>query len=223
MTVAKIELVIFDCDGVLIDSEDLSAAVLLELFSALGANLDQQYFHKNCLGRSFQELAKRFKVNTGITLPDDFEQSFRTKLLARFVQDLKPIAGAEEVLNRLNLPFCVATGSHRLRAESALQSAGLFEIVKDRLYTADLVVHGKPAPDLFLYAAKKHNFAPENCLVIEDSDIGIEAAQAAGMPVWRFTGGSHMQSLFIRPAANLGPVFTFSDLSTLPALLTQKC
>lgn len=221
MKTAKIELVIFDCDGVLIDSEFISAEVLLGGFAAFGADLDLVYFYENCLGRSFAEVVRRLKQNTGISLPIDFEQNFRVKLLARFEQSLSAMPDVKVILETLSVPFCVATSSYRSRAESALQSAGLFTLVQDKLYTADVVQNSKPAPDLFLHAAQVHNVEPANCLVIEDSDIGLEAAIAAKMKVWRFIGGSHFQSPLFQPQKFSPPIFTFAKMRELPLHLQQ--
>lgn len=190
-SVTDIALVIFDCDGVLIDSELLSAQVLLEELAHAGVKIDLPYFFRNCLGRHFAAVVDRIGRDTGQALGDDFERQFRSRLLERFERELEPIAGAREVLTRLRIPFCVATSSSTERAARSLDLAGLSGLVGGRLVSSTMVARGKPSPDLFLLAAERHKLPVSQCLVIEDSEMGIEAARAAKMPVWRFTGGSH--------------------------------
>jgi HAD superfamily hydrolase (TIGR01509 family) len=217
MSIEPIDLVIFDCDGVLIDSELISAEVLLQEFAQLGANLDFDYFYQNCLGRSFSALTERLTRTTGVNLPANFEERFRTNLLNRFASELKPMPHIQSAIAGLQVPFCVATGSYRNRAVGALKYAGLFDQVGHSLFTGDQVRDGKPAPDLFLHAASTMGVAPKNCLVIEDSDIGIAAAMAANMRVWRFAGGSHLKT---RTTLETKTDHIFWDMAELPALMS---
>jgi len=184
-------LVIFDCDGVLIDSELISATVLVEQLRLHGVNADLAYVFRDCLGRSFPAVADNVARFSGRPLPADFESQYRSALLRSFETGLRPMPGVVEVLDSLRIPYCVATGSATERATRSIAIAGLGDLVRDRLFTASMVERGKPAPDLFLLAAEKMKAAPEQCLVIEDSVLGVLAARAAGMQVWRFTGGSH--------------------------------
>ncbi len=189
-----VALVIFDCDGVLIDSELLSAQVLLEELAKIGVNIDLRYFFENCLGRNFAVVAERIARDTGQAIGGEFERRYWKRLLERFESDLRPVAGAREVLARLPIPFCVATGSNTERATCSLDLAGFSQLVDGRLVSTSMVARGKPWPDLFLLAAERHGVSPPQCLVIEDSEMGVQAARAAGMPVWRFTGGSHFRA-----------------------------
>ncbi len=188
---SNVALVIFDCDGVLIDSELLSAQVLLDELARIGIEIDLPYFFQNCLGRHFAAVVDRIGRDTGRTIGADFERQYRYRLLEKFKLELKPIAGAREVLARLPIPFCIATSSSTERATRSLDLAGFSGFVDGRLVSSSMVARGKPSPDLFLFAAERHGVSARQCLVIEDSDVGIQAARAAGMPVWRFTGGSH--------------------------------
>ena len=189
----KISLVIFDCDGVLVDSEYLSAQVLVETFAEIGVAIDLPFVFEHFLGHSFSSVAAKFAHSHGTGVRESFEADYRTNLLRRFSSDLKPMPGVIEVLDNLAVPYCVATGSSPLRVTRSLEVADLSSRVKDRVFTTSMVNHGKPAPDIFLHVAREMKVPPEQCLVIEDSATGIEAAHAAGMAVWQFTGGCHFQ------------------------------
>lgn len=186
------DLVIFDCDGVLIDSEVISARVLVEVAAEAGIAFDADYVAEHFLGRSFPTVARTIRDSFGRDLPPDFEEQYRTRLLARFESELRPTPGILPVLRRLAVPACVATSSSPPRAARSLQIAGLDRLLP-QVFTASLVPRGKPAPDLFLHAARAMGAAPARCLVLEDSRPGIEAARAAGMAVALYAGGAHMR------------------------------
>ncbi len=186
------DLVIFDCDGVLIDSEIISARMLVAELHGLGVHIDLSYVARHFLGRSYPTVMTTIRREFGLDLPGDFEERYRTRLLDAFARDLKIMPGVAPVLERLALPFCIATSSSPRRAEFSLRLVGLGHLAGPRLFTASMVERGKPAPDLFLHAAANMGVAPDRALVIEDSLTGVRAARAAGMEVWRFVGGSHM-------------------------------
>ena len=189
------ELVIFDCDGVLIDSEVISARMLVSEMSARGIGIDTDYVARHFLGRSYPVVLATIRAEFGVDLPADFEATYRERLLAEFERELRIMPGVAEVLHDLSVPFCLATSSSAPRVRRSLQIVGLDKVFADRVTTASEVARGKPAPDLFLRAAGKMGVAPENSLVIEDSVNGIRAARAAGMEVWHFTGGAHLDGL----------------------------
>ncbi|MGO4853809.1 HAD family hydrolase [Phaeovulum sp. W22_SRMD_FR3] len=189
------KLIIFDCDGVLIDSEIISAKMLVAELAPLGVHIDLDYIGAHFLGRSYPVVMQQIRQEFGVTLPVDFEDRYRERLLAAFERGLKVIPHVTAVLETLTATgrnWCVATSSSPKRAELSLRIAGLDHLVAGRLYTSSLVARGKPAPDLFLHAAAARGVAPEACLVIEDSLNGVRAGRAAGMRVWRFIGGSHL-------------------------------
>ncbi len=188
----RIGLVIFDCDGVLIDSESIAASTLVGTLGQHGVGIDLPYVAQHFLGRAFPTVHSTILRDFDVTLPTGFEADFRTNLHAAFTRDLRAMVGIFDVLQGMTLPWCVATSSSRVRADHSLALAGLDGLVQDRLFTSDMVLHGKPAPDLFFLAAASMGVAPDACLVIEDSPNGILAAKAAGMRVWQFTGGAHM-------------------------------
>lgn len=189
---SEFDLVIFDCDGVLIDSEIISARMLVAELSRLGLDIDLAYVERNFLGRSYPVVMETIRREFGLDLPPDFEAQYREALLAAFQQELKVVPHVQEVLDGIGVPFCVATSSSPRRVEMSLRLVGLSGLIGDRVFTSTLVQRGKPAPDLFLYAAERMGARPDRTLVIEDSLTGIRAGLAAGMTVWRFVGGSHL-------------------------------
>lgn len=185
------DLVIFDCDGVLIDSEAISAEVLVGLAAEAGVTFDRAHVAAHFLGRSFPTVAQSIREGWGRPLPPGFEGEYRARLLNRFATELRPVPGAAEALRSCAVPFCVATSSSPERARASLEAAGLMPLVP-RLFTASEVARGKPAPDLFLHAAAEMGARPSRCLVIEDSAPGLLAARAAGMREAFFAGGGHL-------------------------------
>lgn len=195
MQTSEIDLVIFDCDGVLIDSEIISSEILISQLHEAGISVDFRYFQRNFLGRSFPKVTEAIRQTFNVVLPADFEASYRRRLLAAFAEELKPTIGIFDVLENLSVPTCVATSSTPARVRKSLELTGLAHFFGRDVFTASEVENGKPAPDLFLHTAERMQSAPHKCLVIEDSLPGVEAGVAAGMVVWRFTGASHMQGL----------------------------
>ena len=216
----KIECVIFDCDGVLVDSEMLSAGVLKAMTAEQGMALSDAMFRDVFLGRSFVNGKARAKTVLNFDLPDDFENQYRERLFVELTQKLRPMSGIEVVLSTLRTPYCVATGSSPKRLALSLEVAGLNSYFEGNRFTSSEVVHGKPAPDLCFYAAEKMNIPPQNCLVIEDSEIGILAAKAAGMEVWHFAGGAHIKAGYQLPE-NLVVAKTFVDMPSLQKQLVE--
>ena len=186
------DLVIFDCDGVLIDSEIISAQMLVQELAGLGVQIDLAYVALHFLGRSYPTVMDQIRREFGLNLPPEFEEQYRQRLLAAFERDLKIMPHVQSVLSRMAVPWCVATSSSPKRVEQSLRLVGLDKMVGERLFTSTMVARGKPAPDLFLHTAHSMGAEPGRCLVIEDSLNGIRAARAAGMTCWRFTGGSHL-------------------------------
>lgn len=190
-----IDLVIFDCDGVLIDSEVISARMLVAELAAWGVSVDLAYVARHFLGRSYPVVIDQIRREFGLALPPQFEADYRRRLLAAFDDGLRIMPGVRAVLDSLDRPFCLATGSSPPRVARSLEIVGLSEVFAGRIFTSTEVARGKPAPDLFLHVASRMGAAPARCLVIEDSQNGVRAGLAAGMTVWQFTGGSHMQGL----------------------------
>ena len=222
MTIAKPDLVIFDCDGVLVDSEPISIAVLLEMIAKNGTVMSEDDAYDRFLGRSMTTISKVLHEEYGFAASEADLDEMRANLFARFELDLKPIPGIAETLRKLDVPRCVASSSQPDRIRLSLKLTGLLDLLDPHIFSATMVKHGKPAPDLFLLAAKTMKVEPKDCLVVEDSPAGIEAAKSAGMRVFAFTGGTHSRGGRLEAAlASRNPDRIFSDMLELPGLLTQ--
>jgi HAD superfamily hydrolase (TIGR01509 family) len=187
------ELVIFDCDGVLVDSEVLSCQCLSEVLGHRGIELSTEDAIELFLGRSSAAVLHHYRADRRL-VPETFLAELKARVLQRFRHSLQPIPGVGALVSSLKTPFCVASSSDPERVSLSLALTGLAPYFGDRLYTAQMVARGKPAPDLFLYAAAQMQAAPIRTLVVEDSVSGVTAAKAAGMTVWGFVGGSHYRS-----------------------------
>lgn len=214
----QIELIIFDCDGVVIDSEIISALVLVNKLKAQDVNIDVAYVQQHFLGCSFKSVKQKIKDNLNTCLPETFEQDYRNELLLEFDALLKPTDGFIDMLATLNLPYCIATSSTAVRTAKALSVVGLTEQFGEHIFTAEEVIHGKPAPDLFLHAAKSMGVAPENCLVFEDSYFGVTAAIKANMDVVHYKGGKHISNEECRVAQTYSNVKVLNHWSELSAM-----
>ncbi|MFC0202147.1 HAD family hydrolase [Paracoccus rhizosphaerae] len=212
----RIDLIIFDCDGVIADSEILSAEVLIDQLAQLGIDITLDDVRRDFLGRSFPTVAASIRDRFARALPDDFEAGYRTRLLDRFAIDLAPTPGIGQVLKALTRPVCVATSSSPPRVARTLQLLGLTDRFGPHVFTASQVVQGKPAPDLFQFAAAKMGCAPDHALVIEDSVPGLQAARAAGMRALHYAGGAHLAGHAAPDGAR-----SFADWCEFPALLAS--
>lgn len=209
-------LVLFDCDGVLVDSEPVSLRLLLETLAAAGLAMTPEEADVLFLGRSLASAREVLTRDFGLTLTDAALEEMRVALYAAFRAELQPIAHVAETLDALPCPFCVASSSQPERIELSLEVTGLWPRFRGRAFSATMVRNGKPAPDLFLLAARTLGHDPADCLVVEDSPAGIEAAQAAGMRVVAFTGGGHAQSRVHRSrVAALAPDAIIDDMRLL--------
>ena len=208
-------LIIFDCDGVLIDSEVISARALIIDLARHGVVVDRPFVARHFLGRSFPMVRAHIREHLEVQLPDGFEDEYRARLFAGFEAELAAMAGAAEVLAALKVPFCLATSSSPIRLARSLEIVGFTHVFAGRSFTASEVAHGKPAPDLFLHAASQMGVDPSNCAVMEDSPTGLAAGLAAGMQVWRFTGGSHMSGADLELPNELQPHRSFASFTQL--------
>lgn len=187
----EFDLIVFDCDGVLIDSEAVSCGCLSTLLTEHGYQVDTQGVFERFLGRSFSVVEDHYHSALGRPLDAGFAGALRLTLRERFARELRATPGVEAVLTSLRTRFCVASSSDRDRLSFSLTLTELAPYFGDRVYSTDQVARGKPAPDLFLYAAERMGADPSRALVIEDSVNGVRAGKAAGMTVWGFVGGSH--------------------------------
>ncbi|WP_262296200.1 HAD family hydrolase [Microvirga sesbaniae] len=183
-------LLIFDCDGVLVDSEPLSCRIDAEILTECGVPYTAEDVARDFTGVSIKDQIARIESERGVRLPDDFTERLNRTLFQRFEAELKPIAGVRDAILSLPLPRCVASSSIPERIALSLRVTGLADLF-DHVFSSTQVARGKPAPDLFLHAAGQMNARPEDCLVVEDSVAGVQAAIAAGMRVIGFAGGGH--------------------------------
>jgi HAD superfamily hydrolase (TIGR01509 family) len=214
------ELVIFDCDGVLVDSEPISLARLTENLQRIGVPIDLDTVARRFTGTSMTSIMAHIATDYGVPTPEGFVDAVRAETLRAFDAELTAIAGARAVLETMRTRRCVASSSDPRRLRHALALTGLLDLFGGHVFSATMVARGKPFPDLFLYAAGQMGVAPEACLVIEDSVPGVTAARAAGMPVLGFCGGGHWAH--DRAGADLlaaGALRVFDELTALPHLL----
>jgi HAD superfamily hydrolase (TIGR01509 family) len=213
-------LVIFDCDGVLVDSEPISLRLLLDTLGEAGLALDPAEADALFLGRSLRSTREIVARDFGLTVSDAALELMRQRLYAAFRAELRPIPGIAVALDALPVPFCVASSSQPERIELSLTVTGLWPRFRGRAFSSTMVARGKPFPDLFLFAAKTLGYDPAACLVVEDSPAGIAAAKAADMRVVAFTGGSHAASEdHRRRVAALAPDAIIADMRALPELV----
>ncbi len=213
-----VKLVIFDCDGVLIDSESISKRVKISMLKDNGVNVSDNYFDTYFLGYSYESIKARVLEDYAVALTDDFRQEYLHTLMQTFEKELKPTAELKWMLSQLKTPYCIATSSSAQRVDSAFEITGLAHYFKDRIFTASEVKNGKPAPDLFLHVAANMGVAAKNCLVIEDSQAGIQGALAANMRVIQYAGASHLKDKGLSDtdkSNNLKRIFDWKQLFDL--------
>jgi HAD superfamily hydrolase (TIGR01509 family) len=214
------ELVIFDCDGVLVDSEPISIRVLTEIIGEAGLSITAEYAYREFLGRSMGSIVETLSERYGLTMTTSHLAEIRSRLYDEFEKSLAPVAGVREMLPALEFPYCVASSSQPERIRLTLQITGLLEYFGPRLFSSSMVARGKPEPDLFLHAARSCGVNAAKCVVIEDSSAGIRAAKCAGMRVFGFVGGSHAAPAGLKALIDpLKPDLIFDDMKKLPALL----
>ena len=184
-------LIIFDCDGVLVDSETLSAKAAAIALAEFSVHLDAKQSLQAFIGLTFAAAIAKVRSDFGVELPPAYASRYAQHLEQTFRQELKPMAGVVQMLESLRVPFCVGSNSSQARLAMTFEVTGLTHFFTGRVFSGEDVKEGKPAPDLFLHAAARCGVAPENCLVIEDSPVGVVAAVKAGMPAIGFVGGGH--------------------------------
>ncbi|MCS0602785.1 HAD family hydrolase [Streptomyces sp. LP11] len=212
----RYDLIIFDNDGVLVDSEPISNRLLAGYLTELGHPTSYEDSIRDYMGSAMHRIHDLVLERTGRRLPEDFDDVFHARVFAAFERELKPVAGVAGVLEKLaadGTPYCVASSGSHERIRVGHRTTGLDRwFPEERVFSSQDVGRGKPAPDLFLYAAERMGVAPGRCLVIEDSPLGVQAAVAAGMDVYGFTA--------MTPAARLaGADQLFDDLGDLADLL----
>jgi len=214
MGINQFDLVIFDCDGVLVDSEPIIYRIFAETLTEFGFIITYEEVVQKFVGKSLTICLKIIQESYGKPIPANFVERCREKQVIALQQELQPVYGISEVLKQLTLPKCVASNSTHRHIEIVLKLTGLLDIFDGKLYSSHDVPRPKPFPDVYLYAAKQMNTKPENCLVIEDSVTGVEAAYAAGMTVFGYAQHSDRTAL-----SAAGARIVFNDMRQLCQLL----
>lgn len=213
------DLVIFDCDGVLVDSELISCRAHAQTLTRHGYAITEQQVLERFLGVSDREARLAIEAETGRPLPDDFEAQVKAATLRFYAGDLRAIANVGEAIAAIDLAKCVASSGTPEKIRHGLTCAGLYDVLAPHIFSATQVKRGKPAPDLFLFAAEQMRASPARCVVIEDSVPGITGALAAGMSVLGFHGGSHCRPGHADKLRAAGAVVIFDDMRQLPGLV----
>lgn len=207
------DLVIFDCDGVLVDSEPVANAVFRDMLNELGLNLTLEDMYRDFMGRSAFTCMQIIEERLGRPPPSDFSAELKRRTHAAFVARLNPIAGIAEALNRMLVPYCVASSGDHEKMRLTLRLTGLLERFEGRLFSVTQVARGKPHPDVFLFAAERMEAAPSRTAVVEDTEVGVRAGVAAGMTVFGYAGLSDPKKLSAAGA------IVFDDMLLLPEML----
>src|SRR5271165_5443 len=217
------EVVIFDCDGVLVDSEMIALGVTRRMLGEAGLRLSDGETRKRFLGMRQDSVLRRVEAELGAPLPKDFSGALTREILATFERELKGVEGVRQAVQGLNARVCVASSSAPGRLRFALRVTDYETLFAPNIFSSSQVQRGKPYPDLFLFAARTMRAAPQDCLVIEDSVAGVTAARAAGMAVFGFVGGSHFSGP--AQAAELtaaGADLIFDDMARLPEIVAAR-
>ena len=215
------DLVIFDCDGVLVDSEVISCRAHAETLTRHGYSITSEQVFDRFLGRSMRQATLEVEAELGRSLPDDFHTQVYAEIFRLFAASLEATPHIDEALAAIALPVCVASSGPPEKISASLNRVGLYDRFAPHIFSAVQVRNGKPAPDLFLFAAEQMRTSPARCLVIEDSIPGITGALAAGMTVLGFHGGSHCRPGYADTLRTAGAAITFDDMRQLPDLIAR--
>lgn len=209
------ELVIFDCDGVLIDSEIISSSANAEALTKAGYPITTKEVIQLYTGVPDAALYAEVEAELGRPLPDRFSEDIKKLVFQKYRTELRAIAGAREMLSSLTTTKCIASSSSPTKLALGLIETGLYELAYPHIFSANLVARGKPHPDIFEFAARAMKTTPGDCLVIEDSIAGVTAARAAGMACIGFGGGSHCMGGHTEKLKNAGAFTVIDNLTEL--------
>lgn len=187
--------IIFDCDGVLVDSEPISIQILVDMANSYGANIDLAYGMKHFKGSFMTACIEKISARVNQSLPDSFQDDYRKQSFEAFKKGMKSVDGIKTVLDNLTVPFCVASSGPEDKIRLNLELAGLLPYFENKIFSCYTIQKWKPDPAVFLWAAKTMNFKPSDCLVIEDSLSGVKAAKAGGFDVFGFTAHDYNNEL----------------------------
>lgn len=209
----KYKCIIFDCDGVLVDSEGISNSVLIQMVSEIGVEINMEYAFEHFAGKSLKICFEHIQHLINNSLPTTFEKEYRRRTFTAFKNDLKPIEGIHNLLDQISIPFCVASNGPTEKIVLNLTIANLIQKFENRIFSAYEIGSWKPNPEIYEYAAKKMGFKPNECAVIEDSLTGIRAGRKGGFDVFGFANQKNKNE-FIDEGA-----YVFFDMNNLYELL----
>lgn len=213
-------MIIFDCDGVLVDSEILSNTIDAELMTSAGCPITPEELIRGYIGRPKSEIWRAIAAERGATWPQGMVEQADALLLSRMESELEPVRGVAAALDAIAGPKAVASSSALPKLRRALEITGLLGYFDPAVFSASQVAHGKPAPDVYLFAAARCEVDPADCVVVEDSVAGVTAARRAGMRVLGFTGGLHSYPGHGEQLRDAGALDVVADMDSLPLLLT---
>lgn len=216
-----VDLIIFDCDGVLVDSEESPAAQHADVLTRHGYPITSEQVFERFLGRSMRQATREVEAELGRRLPEDFHAQVYTEIFQAFATLLEATPHISDTLAQIAVPICVASSGPPEKISASLNRVGLYDRFSPNIFSAVQVPNGKPAPDLFLFAASEMGVPSERCVVIEDSLAGIAGALAAGMTVFGFHGGSHCGDGYAETLRQAGADLTFDDMRQLPELVRR--
>ncbi len=221
-------LVVFDCDGVLVDSERISVRVGAAVMADLGWHLTQEEFAELFVGCSREHFLRETEAGLGRRLEPGWDEPYQHLYRSAFEAELASVPGVVELMDELDLagiPYCVASNSDHAYLRRVLGATGQLDRLVGRVFSADDVARGKPAPDLYLHAAQQMGVTPSRCVVVEDSPFGVAAAVAAGMACYAYAGGvtpehrlQGLGAVLFQDMAELGPALTGRPAASVPAL-----
>ena len=212
----KYKCIIFDCDGILVDSEEISNSILIQMANEIGVEIKMEYALENFAGKSLKSCFEHIEKLIKKSLPNTFEKEYRNRTFSAFKTDLKPIKGIHKLLDQIKIPFCVASSGPTEKIRLNLTTTNLIEKFENRIFSSYEIGSWKPNPEIFEYAAKKMGFEPNECVVIEDSLAGIKAGRKGGFDVYGFCNEKNNR-LFENEGAKV-----FSEMNELYELLKLK-
>ncbi|TMU57372.1 HAD-IA family hydrolase [Flagellimonas algicola] len=186
----KYKCVIFDCDGVLVDSEIITCKVLVSMAGELGLDINLDFTVKNFMGKSLKHIMEYLDTQLDVPLPPNFERDYRARTFTKFEEELQPIEGVQDLIAQLDVPFCVASSGPLNKIKTNLTITQLADKFTNRMFSCYEINSWKPEPDIFLHAAKTMGFKTSECVVVEDSSVGVQAALAGGFDVFRYSHNS---------------------------------
>lgn len=213
---SKYKCVIFDCDGVLVDSEPIGNQVLVDMANELGANIDLDYAYKHFKGHQMQNCADQIQALIPNTLPDDFIHEYRQRSFEVFKSDIKPVEGVKGLIKSLQIPYCVASSGPENKIRLNLELTKLLPFFENKIFSCYSIQKWKPNPAVFIWAAESLGFKPEECIIIEDSITGVQAAKNGGFDVIGYT--KHDFNNELKSEAT----FTYSSMNAILEFFVSK-